>query len=108
MTGEMHSVNTESFKLVVRNPNVQILDVRTRPEFLKGHLQSAINIDINESNFGESARQALETTRPVAVYCHSGRRSKIAANILVDMGYEVYELDCGILGWNGPVSYDQQ
>ncbi|MCQ2204926.1 MAG: rhodanese-like domain-containing protein [Bacteroidales bacterium] len=106
--GELHSVDAESFKLVIRNSNVQIIDVRTRAEFLKGHLPHAINIDINDNDFNGLVRQHLEPERPVAVYCHSGKKSEIAANIMIDLGYEVYELENGVLGWDGPVSIDQQ
>ena len=102
--GQYHGVDAESFKIVVRNQNVQVIDVRTDSEFLKGHIPNAINIDINEHNFNDNCRKVLDDHYPVAVYCHSGKRSHIAAGILVDMGYEVYELEGGVLGWTGAVS----
>lgn len=101
--GQYHGVDAESFKLVVRNANVQIIDVRTDSEFLKGHIPNAINININEQNFNDNCRNALDEHYPVAIYCHSGKRSHIAAGILVDMGYDVYELEGGVLGWTGNI-----
>ncbi len=101
--GQYHSIDAESFKIVVRNQNVQVLDVRTDGEYIKGHIPSAVNIDINEQNFNNRCRKVFDTHYPIAVYCHSGKRSHIAAGILVDMGYEVYELEGGVLGWTGDV-----
>ena len=105
---EVHSVDASVFSKVIENSNAQILDVRTRGEFLKGHLPNAINIDIKSNTFNETARTLLDVDRPVALYCQSGKRSRIAAGILLDMGYEVYELQGGVAGWQGPVSYSLQ
>ncbi|MBR5593944.1 MAG: rhodanese-like domain-containing protein, partial [Bacteroidaceae bacterium] len=41
----------------------------------------------------------LDKTKTLAVYCRSGRRSKAAANVLVEQGFRVVELDKGIIGW---------
>ncbi|MBR3847625.1 MAG: rhodanese-like domain-containing protein, partial [Alistipes sp.] len=38
---------------------------------------------------------------PVALYCRSGRRSKMAAERVAKAGYEVIELDGGVLSWKG-------
>ncbi len=103
-TGQYHSVDAESFKIVVRNSNVQVVDVRTDSEFMKGHIPNSINIDINEHNFSDNCRSQLDDHHPIAIYCHSGKRSHIAAGILVDMGYEIYELEGGILGWTGAIA----
>jgi rhodanese-related sulfurtransferase len=84
---------------------VQVLDVRTESEYLKGHLPNALNINIRDTAFHSRVLELLEKDRPVAVYCRSGNRSKVAGAILVDMGYEVYELNSGVVGWTGKVEY---
>jgi len=106
-TGELHQVDAMSFKLVVSNQNVQVVDVRTHSEYLKGHVPNAVNIDINDTGFNERVRESLDKDYPIAVYCLTGKRSAVASGILVDMGYEVYELQEGIAGYQGPVNYGE-
>ena len=59
-------------------------------------------MDVNGKDF-ESKIDNLNKKKPVAVYCRSGRRSKIAAQKLADKGFEVYELDKGIMQWDGEI-----
>ena len=63
-----------------------VIDVRTPGEYAAGHLAGAINIDVEASDF--SARIAsLDKSAPYLVYCHSGRRSAIAAKTMTDAGF---------------------
>ncbi len=79
--------------------SVEIIDVRTPDEFLKGHLQNAKNFDWNGDNF-EQQIAALDKSKPVMVYCLSGGRSSSAAAKMRSEGFkEVYELDGGIMKW---------
>ncbi len=75
-----------------------LLDARSEEEFSEGHIPGAIVIPHEEVS--ESAeREIPEKNVPVFVYCRSGRRSKIAAEALVSLGYsEVYEFG-GIIDW---------
>lgn len=104
---EVKMLNQNEFAKKIKDTEVQLLDVRTHAEYLKAHLPNAININIQENGFNESAKARLDRNKPVAVYCHSGRRSHIASGILLDMGYEVYELEGGVGGWPGEVSYGE-
>ena len=63
-----------------------ILDVRTREEYDQGHIPGAIVISHDE--IGEKAEKVLtDKNQLILVYCRSGRRSKIAAELLVELGY---------------------
>ena len=75
-----------------------LLDVRSEEEFSEGHIPGAIIIPHEEiSERAES--EILEKDIPIFVYCRSGRRSKIAAEELVALGYsEIYEFG-GIIDW---------
>jgi rhodanese-related sulfurtransferase len=97
------SVNNEEFAKIIKKKKVQLIDVRTAQEFSTGHLPKAQNIDMRQADFQEKARKELKTKHPVAVYCRSGRRSKIAAQKLVAQGFEVYELNTGIIQWKGDI-----
>ena len=81
--------------------NVQLIDVRTPEEFADGHLENALNIDINGDSFDADVAK-MDKTRPVLVYCRSGGRSSSAAEKLKDKGFkEVYDLSGGITAWKG-------
>lgn len=77
----------------------QLVDVRTPEEFSEGHLEGAINIDYRDSTFAAKV-QALDKSRPVMVYCASGRRSAAAAAHLKGQGFKaVYDMRGGIRDW---------
>ena len=98
--GDAYSdMNVAEFADYIRDKNVQLLDVRTPAEFAEGHIDGARNIDIYDDTFVQSASQALDSGRPVAVYCRSGKRSAEAARKLLARGYEVTNLLGGILAW---------
>lgn len=76
-----------------------LIDVRTPEEYADGHLPNAINIDWSNDMFSKQVA-TLDKSKPVFVYCHSGRRSSAAAKAMRKAGFiEVYELQDGIVGW---------
>lgn len=93
------SLDTDSFAQYLANNQVPLLDVRTAEEYVQGHLPQAINIDLLQADFSETAQAILHNTEKLALYCRSGQRSKIAMQILQQMGYIVVELDEGIISW---------
>ena len=75
-----------------------ILDVRTEEEFKEGHIKNALLIPDYE--IAEKAESVLTNKEQlILVYCRSGRRSKIAANELVTMGYSNIKEFGGIIDW---------
>ncbi len=68
----------------------QVIDVRTPAEYAQGHVAGAINIDVEGSAFA-SGIAALDKSGVYLVYCHSGRRSAIAAGIMSDSGFTVLD-----------------
>lgn len=75
-----------------------ILDVRTEEEFAEGHIEGAILIPNDE--IAEKAEGILtDKDQKILVYCRSGRRSKLAAEALLALGYtNVWEFG-GIIDW---------
>ena len=63
-----------------------IIDVRTPEEFAAGHIQGAINIDVESKDF-EAKILELEKTGHYYLYCRSGRRSEIAHQKMIDLGF---------------------
>ena len=75
-----------------------ILDVRTQEEYDQGHIPGAIVISHEEIE--EKAEQVLtDKEQFILVYCRSGRRSKIAAEALVELGYTNIKEFGGIIDW---------
>ena len=93
------TMGVEEFQAFIADDNVQLVDVREPEEFDDGHLVGAVLIDVNESDFVGKALAVLDKQRPVAVYCRSGRRSARAASLLANQGYNVTNLDGGVLAW---------
>ena len=75
-----------------------ILDVRSQEEFQQGHIPGAICIP-NESIGTEEIPQLPDKDQLILVYCRSGRRSKLAAQDLVDLGYTNVKEFGGIIDW---------
>lgn len=63
-----------------------VVDVRTPAEFAEGHLDGAVNIDVQGTDFAARAAE-LPTDAPVVVYCRSGNRSAAAVAVLRDLGF---------------------
>ncbi|MFY7911340.1 MAG: thioredoxin domain-containing protein [Emticicia sp.] len=94
------SINDFEAKLRENTGIAQLIDVRTPEEYMRGHLKRAINLNFNDDNFEDIVKTKLDKTRPVFVYCFSGRRSTDAAAFLRDLGYkEVYDMAGGFAKW---------
>jgi thioredoxin 1 len=90
---------TEFANKIKETAAAAVVDVRTPEEYASGHLANSKNIDWNGNDF-ETQISKLDKTKPVFVYCQSGRRSAAAASKMRDMGFvEVLELDGGISSW---------
>lgn len=63
-----------------------VIDVRTPNEYSQGHLDGAVNIDIENANFGTILSQ-LPTDGEYVVYCRSGNRSAKAVEIMKASGF---------------------
>ena len=97
---EYKNLTSAQFEELIKNPNVQLVDVRTLAEHMEGHIPGSLNINVkDEEGFPEAVDELLDKGREVAVYCRSGRRSRTAAELLVKKGFKVYNLDKGILNW---------
>ena len=75
-----------------------ILDVRSREEYDQGHIPGAILIPDTEIE-AKAADLLPDKDQLILVYCRSGRRSKLAAQSLADLGYTNIREFGGILDW---------
>jgi rhodanese-related sulfurtransferase len=80
--------------------DVVTLDVRTAGEFLAGHINGAINIDV-EGNTFDAEIAKLDKSKTYSVYCQSGRRSLIAVEKMASAGFDsLFNLENGIADWS--------
>ena len=99
-TNKFKTVDVNEFEKFIADTAVVLLDVRTAAEHADGYIPGThYNIDVLESTYTKTATEALPKDKPVALYCRSGNRSKNAARILSEKGYQVVELGTGFRGW---------
>ena len=88
----------EAKKIMDSQEGYIILDVRTQEEYDQGHIPGAIVISHEE--IAEKAEGVLtDKDQLILVYCRSGRRSKIAAEALAELGYTNIKEFGGIIDW---------
>ena len=63
-----------------------VIDVRTAEEFATGHLDGALNFDVQSSNFADQV-SALDPAANYVVYCRSGNRSTAAIESMKALGF---------------------
>ena len=88
----------EAMQIMDTEEGYIILDARTQEEYDEGHIPGAIVISHEEIT--EKAEEVLtDKDQLILVYCRSGRRSKIAAEALVELGYTNIKEFGGIIDW---------
>ena len=97
-TNYMQITAKEAKNIMDNETDYIILDVRTEEEFSEGHIDGAILIPDYEIT--DKAEKILtDKDQLILVYCRSGRRSKLAADSLVTMGYTNIKEFGGIIDW---------
>lgn len=93
-----NKIDVVEAKRMMDEEDTIILDVREEDELSEGYIDGSINIPLD--SLEDNIKKAIsDKTAFILVYCRSGRRSKIAAEKLVSMGYEnVYDFG-GIIDW---------
>ena len=87
-------------EMMKESANVIVVDVRTLEEYQQGHIENAKLLPLSELE--EKASAVIpDKSKKILLYCRSGRRSAVAAELLVNSGYEkVYDFG-GINDWKG-------
>jgi rhodanese-related sulfurtransferase len=84
---------------VARGDEVLILDVRSVEEFAAGHVPGALNIPHTEVA-DRLEEIAAYGDIEIVLYCRSGRRAGMAADVLRGEGFErLLHLEGDMLGW---------
>jgi len=98
--GHRDITSTEAEILLLRDPDVFLLDVRTPEEYRAKRIPGSTLIPVSElpDRLSEVPRDA----GTILVYCKKGGRSARAAKILAAEGFEnLLNLKGGITSWGG-------
>lgn len=85
-SASVENVSADQFLTASAEPGTVVVDVRTPAEFAAGHVDGAVNIDVESGNFA-SEIAALPKDTTYAVYCRSGRRSTLATDQMAEAGF---------------------
>lgn len=96
-TGASGVLNSQDFISKYKSTqNAVLVDVRTPSEFNSGHIQGAINVDYENTNFVSEVKK-LDASKTYFVYCRSGNRSSKSVIIMKGNGIKnIYDLKGGI------------
>jgi rhodanese-related sulfurtransferase len=76
-----------------------ILDVRTPAEFAEGHIDRAVNLDVQSRDF-EKRLRTLDRNKSYLVYCRTGNRSRQATIAMETLGFRsIIHMNEGIVKW---------
>ncbi|MGI2326688.1 rhodanese-like domain-containing protein [Planococcus sp. YIM B11945] len=84
---------------IENNKDASLIDVRETEEVKVGKIPGAVNIPLGLIEF---RLQDIDKSKEHIMICRSGNRSGMAANILENNGYNVINMDGGMLDWDGP------
>jgi len=93
------SLSVEDAAQSIKNGLI-IVDVRELNEYEQAHLENAFLVPLSTLSV-EKINELNPTNKTILIHCRSGKRSKVAANVLLSQGYsgEILELDEGINAW---------
>ena len=77
--------------------NVQLIDVRTRPEHDAGRIDGDSWIELSEL---PAQAGSIGRDQPVIFYCRSGGRSAMATDAFRQAGYDAHNMTGGLLRWH--------
>lgn len=103
------NIDSKTAKEMLKNNDVNLIDVRVEDEFNAAHLKGAILIPVKklgapepfpeEVFITEVEKSGITTDKPVIVYCLMGSRGQVASQYLANNGYTVYNIEGGIKAW---------
>jgi rhodanese-related sulfurtransferase len=83
----------------MKDQGAVLLDVREPDEYQEAHVPGSVHVPLGQLKSRLQEIRALGS-KPVAIICRSGRRSTIAAELLMHSGLtNVYNVQGGMIAW---------
>jgi rhodanese-related sulfurtransferase len=92
------TIRTNDINKYIGKPNVMIIDLRDREEYMEGHIQTAVNIPYDML---EEEKNRLQRNCLLIFYCDRGHISLLACRDLMKDGYNIKSLYGGIHAYRG-------
>ena len=86
-------------ELLAEGKSINIVDVREDEEVAQGIIPTAKHIALGSL---EERVDELDENREYILVCRSGRRSAMACEFLNGQGFQVINMNGGMLDWEGP------
>ena len=97
----MKSISTDELNnLLAAGKQLNIIDVREPGEVVQGKIPTAINMPLGLVEF---RMHELDKSKEYIMVCRSGGRSGQATMFLESQGYNVINMNGGMLAWEGEV-----
>lgn len=96
MFGFGAKMDTAKIAEEVKTGRAVLVDVRGADEWKNGHAEGAVHIPVDKITSGTTP--SSDKSKKVYLYCASGGRAGIAAQVLKQAGYEVENLG-GLSSW---------
>jgi rhodanese-related sulfurtransferase len=93
------SISTD--ELVANRGKINLIDVRERSEYKTGHVPNAKNIPLGE--LLKDPEKYLKKEREYHMMCRSGSRSTRACKKLSALGYQVVNVNGGLMSYDLPL-----
>jgi len=92
ITGKVKQFHWHDVDSLPRDGSVTLLDTRSPQEYAAGHIKGFVNLPLQElhSRYGE-----LDINKPVYITCAVGMRGYLACRILMQHGFDCYNLAGG-------------
>jgi rhodanese-related sulfurtransferase len=102
LTSKVKVITRGEATRLINKEEAVVVDLRTRDEFRKGHIPSALNLqtaEIKNNNFGELEKHK---SSPIIIVDANGVNAQEPGALLNKAGFErVFVLKEGIAGWSG-------
>ena len=106
MEQKYKNVSFNEVKKIIYKKECIVLDVRTDEEYFTGHAEGAVNLYVDAINSENASERIPDKTTPILVYCKTGERANLAAEVLSELGYkQIYNIG-SLVEWPYGLSYD--
>ncbi|EDL64223.1 rhodanese-like domain-containing protein [Bacillus sp. SG-1] len=95
----MREISPKEVEEMINNSkDINLIDVREDDEVAEGKIPGAVHIPLGSV---ESRMNELDKSKEYVMVCRSGGRSGRACQLLESQGFEVINMNGGMLAWEG-------
>jgi rhodanese-related sulfurtransferase len=89
--------------IIAGNNDYQLIDIRSKDEYDKGHIEGSINIPLENLLNKNVITDELNHEKKIVLYSNGSSHASQAWVVLKGLGFDCYILEGGFNGWNAAV-----